>query len=126
MSEFPVELMQVPQYDPDDPAQVAAVQEAAQLRDLQHVEMVKSFLGTYEGRAFVWMLMQASGMDESTFVGEAPMTMAYNEGRREMGRWGKDWVFTSAPETYSIMRREAIQREQEYAHNVGLGIQSEE
>ena len=48
------------------------------------------------------------------------MTMSRLEGRRELGGWGRNWVFTAAPETYNIMRSESIERDQRYADAVDL------
>ncbi len=121
MDDFPVDALKMPEYDSSDPEQVLAVEQAVELRCRQEKETVRRILTTYEGRAFIWMLMQTAGADQGVFSGEAPMTMSRLEGRREIGMWGRDWVFTAAPEQYNILRQEAIQREQHYAAVVGLG-----
>ena len=105
----------MPEYDPSDPDQVERATRADELRQLETREIVRTLLMTYEGRAFVWMLLQQAGLRRSSFAGEAPLTMAYQEGQRGVGLWAEEWVLTAAPEKHSIMRREAVQREQKYA-----------
>lgn len=117
MSDFPPELMSLPEYDSSDPEQVAMAERAAELRLSEERKMIRQVVSTYEGRALISMLLRETGLRRSSFVGEAPMTMARNEGRRELGIWGEDLVFTAAPEMYNMMRREAIDREHRYAHD---------
>lgn len=128
--DFPVDAMDVPQYDTSDPEQVALVQDIANMRYREQIAAVRTMLRTYEGRTFMWMLIQETGAEvggASCFVGEAPLTLAWNDGRRTVGGWGSDWVFTAAPEMYMVMKREATEREQRYAEIVGfVGIQEEE
>lgn len=69
----------------------------------------------YEGRAFLWHLMEICGVDKSSFVGENPLTMARNEGRREIGLYVKNNVFTPRPQIYIMAQREAEERTQRYA-----------
>ena len=126
MDNFPVDALAMPRYDPSDPEQVAQAEGIVDLRTREQVEVVRSLLSTYEGRAFFWMLSQEAGTARGIFAGEAPMTMSRNEGRREIGEWCQNWVFTAAPETYIMLRREAFQREQRYASLVGLDTESNE
>ncbi len=118
--DFPAELMSPPEYDSSDPEQVAMAERAGELRLGGELEMVRRVVSTYEGRAFISMLLQETGLRRSSFVGEFPMTMARNEGRREIGIWGEDLVFTVAPEMYNMMRREAVDREYRYARDANL------
>ncbi len=122
--------LEVPQYDTSDPEQVAMVQNIADIRRREQIAAVRANLNTYEGRTFMWMLIQEAGAEvggPTIFAGEAPMTMAWNEGRRMVGGWGSDWVFTAAPEMYMVMKSEAAERENRYADQVGFtGIQEEE
>lgn len=126
MADFPVDVMTSPQYDPSDPEEVMQAEAAMDLRSREQENLVRQVLSTHPGRAFVWMLMEEAGVDRGTFAGEMPMTMARSEGRREVGTWGKNWVFTVAPEMYIVMRREAVEREQRYADMVGLGAALDE
>ncbi len=120
MTDFPADTMQFPEYDPSDPDQVEQVERAAALRRLEEREYVRRLVATYEGRAFIWALLSETGVHRSSFAGEAPLTMAHAEGRREIGIWAENWVFTVAPETYSMMRREAVEREKRYRRQAGM------
>ncbi len=123
MDDFPVDALGTPEYDTSDPEQVALAEETVNLRSGREQECVRTVLSTYEGRAFFWMLLQSTNaLDDggTIFSGEQPMTMAWNEGRRVVGMWGRDWVFTAAPEMYMVMKREAVEREWRYADAVGL------
>lgn len=130
MSDFLEDEPKVPFYDTSDPEQVALVQNIADIRHREQLASVRAVCDTYEGRTFIWMLIQEAGGEiggPTIFAGEAPMTMAWNEGRRTIGGWGADWVFTAAPEKYMVMKREATEREKLYAERVGfVGIQEEE
>ena len=114
------------EYDPSDPEQVDQAEQAAGLRTQEQFRAVHAVLSTYEGREFVWMLMQKTQVGQSAFAGEAPMTTAYNLALRDVGEWARDWVFTVAPERYMIMEREALEREQRYAEAVGLDDETSE
>ena len=56
------------------------------------------------------MFCGSSGVRQSSFAGESPLTMAFHEGQRNVGLWlearAKDW----APELYTTMITEAIKR----------------
>ncbi len=123
MSDFPVDALGMPEYDTSDPGQVTLAEDAMNLRVERERECVRTVLSTYEGRAFFWMLLHSTGaLDNSStiFSGEMPMTMSWSEGRRTVGMWGRDWVFTAAPEMYMVMKREAVEREWHHADVVGL------
>ena len=123
MDDFPVDALSTPEYDTSDPEQVAQAERMVNLRAEQEREHVRAVLSTYEGRAFFWILLSSTGaLDDSPtiFPGEMPMTMAWNEGRRSVGMWGRDWVFTAAPEMYMVMKREAVEREWHHADVAGL------
>ena len=101
-------------------------EEIDSLRLREETRAVRTVLQTYLGRAFVWALMETAGTEQGVFVGEAPLSMAWTEGRRSIGQWTRDWVFTAAPETYMMMRTEAAAREQRYADAAGLETEPDE
>ena len=114
MSEFP-------EFDSMDPEQVERAEAADQMRREEQGAAIARVLSTYEGRLLIWhVIRHISGVDDLSFVGEAPLTNAFNEGGRRVGKEVQDLVFTAAPEQYSIMRHEAIDREERYARAVGL------
>ncbi len=100
--------------------------EIAEARRTEECAAVCAVLSSYQGRAFVWMLLQEAGSQGSSFCGEMPLTMALKDGRRELCTWAENWVFTAKSEAYSMMRQEAIKREQRYAHEMGLASETEE
>lgn len=127
VEEFPVEALLVPQYDMSDPGQVQQRNNAMMLRRQEDEEHLRSVLATYPGRAFVWSILASTNVEQGTFCGEQPMTMSRAEGRREVGReLLYDRVLTIAPRAYTMMRREAAEREQRYARLVGLAQYDEQ
>lgn len=64
-------------------------------------------LGTREGRAFIWDLLVRSGVFALSFSGEQPLTMAFNEGRRQYGNRLLAEINQAAPEAYLLMLKEA-------------------
>ena len=114
------------EYDSSDPEQVDKAEQAAGLRTLEQFRAVSVVLSTYEGRAFVWMLMQKTQVGQSAFAGELTHMTAYNMAHRDIGEWARNWVFTVAPERYTIMEREALDRERRYAQTVGLRNETDE
>lgn len=66
-------------------------------------------LSTYQGRKFAWDLMEQCGVYQLSFTGKAEET-AFREGRRSVGLWFLDKVFTADPNCYNIVRQEAEDR----------------
>ena len=98
-----------------DKTQVKAREDKVKLARLKEVQALHNLLGTYEGRWFMWRLLSESGIHSTSFVGEFPLTMAHREGKRAMGIWAELELFQSRPEAYTLMRREAEDREKELA-----------
>ena len=120
------EALGMPMYDVGDPEQVEKAQQADELRRLEEHDLLRTVLNTYEGRAVFSILFRHTGLESISFAGEFPMTMAYNEGRRSIGKDMRDLLFTVAAERYSMVRDEMIQRERTYARNVGLDTSEDE
>ena len=83
------------------------------LRLREESAILHEMVRTYAGRALVNILLEQTGYRRSTFTGES-LTSAYNEGRRDLGVWLDNWVFTTSPEALTIMRSEAQEREARY------------
>ena len=109
-----------PAYDESSPEQVAMAGDTVELRARDQADSALAVFSTYDGRAFVWQVLQMSRVDEISFVGEAPITMSFNDGGRRVGKEVRDLVLTVAPEAYIMMRQEALLREQRYAEQVGF------
>lgn len=120
------EALGMPMYDTGDPEQVEKVREADELRRIEEHDLLRTMLNTYEGRAVFSILFRHTGLESISFAGEFPMTMAYNEGRRSVGKDMRDLLFTVAAERYSMVRDEMIQRERTYARHVGLSLSAME
>ncbi len=117
---FPTEALGMPMYDAGDPEQVEKATQADELRRTQEHDLILTVLNSYEGRAVFSILFRHTGLESISFAGEFPLTMAYNEGRRSIGKDMRDLVFTVAPERYSMVRNEMVERERTYARNAGL------
>lgn len=117
---FPTEALGMPMYDAGDPEQVEKANQADELRRTQEHDMILTVLNSYEGRAVFSILFRHAGLESISFAGEFPLTMAYNEGRRSIGKDMRDLFFTVAPERYSMVRNEMIERERTYARSAGL------
>lgn len=109
-----------PEYDMTDPDQVEMAREVERQRTLEQTQFVADQMKSYGGRAFVSMLLQEANVEGSSFSGEQPLTMAYLEGKRDIGSWAQNLVLTIAPEMFSLMRQEVVEREQRYAILVGF------
>lgn len=85
----------------------AAVREAVDFREV---------LKAYEGREMVWRIMEQCGIFRTSFTGDAQGT-AFREGQRSIGLWVlTEIVFTNGPDMFSMMSREAEEREKLRKH----------
>jgi hypothetical protein len=66
-------------------------------------------LSSYGGRAFIWRLLGQCGV-YSTASGECKDVFRF-EGKRDIGLWVLEELFTAKPDTYTIMRNEAEARD---------------
>lgn len=109
-----------------NPDHVEMAEEATRLRISEAASDLSKVLNTYAGRSVLWSVLVAAGLDGVSFAGEAPMTMAYNEGRRSVAVELRDAIFTLDPEKFTIMRHEASEREERYARASGFSTYDEE
>ena len=96
-------------FDTGDEKQVKERKNVHQLARDQEVEELRALLETYGGRSFVWRLLEQCGIYRAA-VGD-PHEILRGEGKRDIGLWAMDEVFTSDPEAYTIMRNEGKLRE---------------
>lgn len=68
---------------------------------------LKKVLGFPEGRRFVWELLSDSGIFHTSFSQNA-LTMAFNEGHREIGLGILDEINKNMPELFTQMRNEYV------------------
>ena len=88
--------------------------EIAAARKLQEDSLLSQTANSYHGRAVLWAIMEEARVDEMSFVAGAPDVTAFQEGKRNVAKWLRDWLLTVAPDVDIIMRREARAREEEY------------
>lgn len=97
--------------DAGDEKQVRERKTKAKLQRQAEMLRFAKLLGTYEGREFVWRLMTQAGLFGTSFVGELPLSMAYNEGKRSQALWVQVDIFEADPKAWALMQREAEDRE---------------
>jgi hypothetical protein len=85
----------------DDATRKLSAREAQERKDLIAI------LSTLPGRRECWRLLKQCGVYTTSFVGEQPMQMAFNEGGRNIGLWMTDRLTRLVPQLYIQMRDEA-------------------
>lgn len=70
---------------------------------------IRKLLALPEGRRELWRILSMCGVHRTSFAGEAPITMAFNEGQRNIGLMLEARALEHAPELYIQMRDEAAQ-----------------
>lgn len=71
-------------------------------------------LGDEMGRAFVWRLLERAGVFRTSFAGEAPLAMAFNEGARNAGLQLMGDVAALDARFQVLMAQEAVDRQRRY------------
>lgn len=112
-------------YDPTDlRGQDKDKQEAnARKRVVRETEIadVKWLMSSKKGRRFLWRLLELSGPFRLSFNSNS-MTMAFNEGNRNLGNQLFSEVMTLCPEMYPVMVREQQEvKEQQDGKRDGSG-----
>lgn len=67
-------------------------------------------LSTYGGRAVLRELLEEAAIFRTSFSGEQPLSMAFKEGRKDIGRIIYTWVLRVDPKAYTVMEREHQER----------------
>lgn len=101
-----------PAYDAGDRAVVKKRKTRAQLEEERANEEFGKVLSTWEGRRFIWWLLEQSGMYKTTFR-PSPYTTAFLEGQRQLGIKTIERIFKSDAKAYGLMRAEAQRIEEE-------------
>ena len=73
-------------------------------------EELRVLLSNYGGRAFYWRLLGECGVYKRSFTGDN--VTFFNEGKRHIGLWMMEELFTSCPEMFILMQSEALKREE--------------
>ena len=83
-------------------SQKKRVQRARQKRE----KILRTVMGSPEGRSFVWQLLSDAGVTRVTFA-QCPYQTAFNEGQRNLGNKVFSEVLTMCPDLYQIAVKEA-------------------
>jgi hypothetical protein len=87
---------------------------AEELKKLSEQELHNSMIATLSsagGRHVLWTLLERCGIFRTSFVGEQPMTMAFREGEKQIGKMLYLWVLQTDPKAYSLMQAEHLARQ---------------
>lgn len=66
---------------------------------------LKEIMGTVSGRRFIWSLLERAGVFRLSFNTNA-LTMALNEGNRNLGLQLFNQIQSACPELYLVMTKE--------------------
>jgi hypothetical protein len=94
-----------------DPFTVEDVKERREIILKRYAERkrgdVQRILSTVEGRRFLWRLLVEAKIHSTCFDTNA-LTMAMNEGRRDIGLFVENEILLARPEALEQMRNEAV------------------
>lgn len=79
-----------------------------------YANSVAAVLDTYEGRAVLWELLTRCGLYGTSFAGEATHTMAFKEGKRDIGKQTFFDIENTSGDAYGVMRKEHLARVERY------------
>jgi|TARA_Y100000310_G_scaffold171987_2_gene172114 hypothetical protein len=97
--------------DVGDDTQVKKRKTKAQLRREHEQEELRQLLSTPGGRYFLWRLLDYCKLFH-TISSNNSIDMALLSGRRDAGLWVFAEIMETAPNTWTIMKEEANQREE--------------
>ena len=96
-------------YDAGDQAKQAKKEAKLKHQRDEELDMWRSVLATYEGRAVLWKALERCKIFRFGFVGDSNL-LHFNEGERSRGGWIMDELFQSDPTAYAKMRFEHEER----------------
>lgn len=74
----------------------------------KELDDLRQILSTYAGRAFIWRMLAQCGVYKTSFTGNS--TTFFNEGKRHIGLWLLDEVFSADKFIFTKMQNEAEDR----------------
>ena len=87
-------------YNAGDAQQVATAQGRAKTREIRKRSGLRKLMSDPEGRMWMWDLLAECGVFHSSFSSDA-LTMAFSEGRRDIGLRRVAEINRLGPELYS-------------------------
>lgn len=97
-------------FDHGNPEDVLRFKKEQHKLSLQADEDLRSILSSYGGRSFFWDVLSECGVYGSTHRGELTHETSFLEGKRKIGLWTMERMFTVDPNAYTLMRSEAEAR----------------
>ncbi len=97
-------------YNAADPDQVKGREGRQKIREAQKRAALARLMSDAEGRMWMWDLLSLCGVYHSSFSREA-LSMAFSEGRRDIGLHLVAQIHKLAPEQYVRMTQENRARE---------------
>lgn len=80
---------------------------------------MRVLLGTEEGREVLWRILEECGIYR-------PVADMIGEGKRRVGLWLLEEVFTADDEAYTILRKEAVARDKSRRQQIEGQLHGEE
>lgn len=99
------------QYDAGDKTSVKKRKTKAQLEQERLDEELRKVLSLYEGRSFIWWMLEQAGIYRTTF-NESASLGAFQEGMRQLGLQLLARLDEVDPNAYAQMRLEALKRKE--------------
>lgn len=96
--------------DVGDEVQVDAAQAAKDRQYKQEVEALRDVASTYEGRETLWRIIGHCNVFGNSFRGEDSHLSAFEEGKRAVGLFIIQELFTSNKNSFTLLQSEAIKR----------------
>lgn len=96
-------------YDAGSRQDVRRAEKASRQADLDTRETIVNLMSTASGRHWVHSLLETAGIFHSIFSSD-PLTMAFNEGRRNQGLQLLNDIMRWCPDDYVQMMRESNAR----------------
>lgn len=93
-----------------DPKKVGKAKKRADTNEKILQEYWRRVLDTPEGRAVLWEVLENCGVFARSFAGENTHLTAHSEGRRHVGIDIFERLLQVAPQSYNLMRQEALKR----------------
>lgn len=91
--------------DLGDQATVREAKRKSKRREAERLDVLRSVLGTTQGRRFVYDLLAQCHVHRSSFSTDVA-AMAFAEGERNIGLWLEAQVTFAAPDQYILMLKE--------------------
>lgn len=99
-------------FNAGDETQVKGRKRKAELARENELNDLRAVMGTEAGRRFIWRLLGITGIHRTSFNTNA-LTMAKDEGQRNVGLTIEAEVLEADTKAYLTMQQEAINKENE-------------